>query len=267
MSTIDNIRTFQTLLDYPEQKPLQPQSIRLAKDCFVEVLVSSLTTGAACLFAATPQVAVSLVAVTVAILAINVFSRLAIIFFEWSSSRSRNAVSTFTQTCKMIPPFTHALLYGTTGNILVHEGGHYAAISLIHTHAQPQVTIDNLFGGSTTWITGQYTVIGKFLGPFNSRLIIAAAGALLAICLATIGIIAALHFGENYPDLGKSIFFCSIFSIIGHLSYAFSALSADQNDFAHDFVMLWRCGIHPLASSICLIAIPTIAILSYLYNK
>jgi hypothetical protein len=244
-----------------------PQSIQAVKSCCIEVLVSSLAIGTACLFAATPQVAISLVVFTVAILAVNIFSKMVAIIFEGSCAGSNHAATPLTQTCKMIPPFTHALVFGTTGNVLFHEGGHYGAISLIHTHANSQVTIDNLFEGSTTWITGQYTVFGKLLGSLNSRLVIAAAGPLLAVCFATIGIIVALHLGENFPDLSKSIFFSSNFSIIGHLSYAFSAFSADPNDLAHDFVMLWHCGIHPLVSAVCLIAIPTIAVLVYLYNK
>ncbi len=121
--------------------------------------------------------------------------------------------------------------------------------------------------GSTTWITGKYTAFGKLLGPLNSRLLIAAAGPLVAICFAAIGIIVALQLGEKYPDLSKSIFFSSNFSIVGHVSYALSAFAADPKDLAHDFVMLWRCGLHPLVSVMSLIAIPTIAVLVYLYNK
>lgn len=272
MSIICNIVESQNLYVDSEQKPLHVQSIEMMKGCFAEVLFSSITTGVACLFAATPQVAVSLVVFTVAILAINTFARIAALFLEGNSfMRSKierdDGLSPIAKTFSTIPPFTHALLYGTTGNILVHEWGHYAAVSLIHSNAQPQVAIDSLFAGSTSWLISKYTSFGKLLGPLNSRLIIAAAGPLLAVCFATIGIIVALQLGEKYPDLSKCIFFSSNFSIVNHISYALSAFGADPKDLAHDFVMLWRCGIHPLASAVSLIAIPTIAILVYLYNK
>lgn len=272
MLTVYNIETSQHISAYPEASFLQPPSIQVVKSCFSEVLVGSIASGATCLFAATPQVAVSLIVLAVAILAINTFARMAAIFFEWNlfardKFERKNRYSDITETCRMIPPFLHALLYGTTGNIVIHEAGHFAAISLIHTHARPQISVDGLFMGSTTWLSGEYTAFGKFLGPLNSRLVIAAAGPLIAICFATIGIIIALQIGKTYPDLSKNIFFSSNFSIVNHIFYAFSALSANPKDLAHDFVLLWSCGIHPLAAAVSLIAIPAIALLVYSYNK
>ncbi len=79
MPTIMNIAAPQNISAYPGASSLQSQSIQAVKSCFAEVLFSSLATGAACLFAATPQVAVSLIVLTVAILAINAFQ-------EWQQS-------------------------------------------------------------------------------------------------------------------------------------------------------------------------------------
>jgi len=231
----------------------------ICKNSITELGASTVLTGTACFFAAGPQVAISLVAFTIGVLAINFFFRVVGVIAD---------VMQFTKisdTCRAIAPFNMAFLYLTTGNILVHEAGHKAAISLVYRQARSRMTIDGFHAGSTTWYIRKFSTCGKLLGPLNARMFVAAAGPLAAVALATIGIIFALQLGNQYSYLRDCGFFASVFSIVGHVNYALSGLSADPEEFAHDFVMLWKGGIHPIASAVFLVAVPAFITISFLY--
>lgn len=246
---------------HPKEELLNSKFIEECNNSFFEIGLSTALTGSACLFAASPAVASSLVVFTITILSINIFSRISAVILD------RCKLKPAADICHIIAPFNMSFIYGTTGNVLVHEAGHAAAITLICKNAKPKITIDSLFAGSTSWMNGKYTRLGKLLGPLNSQMLIAAAGPLAAVVLATIGIILALRLGlDSY--LGKCALFSSIFSIVHHVDYALSTFNADPTNLGHDFLMLWYCGIHPAVSAICLIAIPTITIVGYVYyNK
>lgn len=274
MTAISSTDTSQNYLAPAQSGSIQPQVSELLKRIFAEVVVSAVAVGVTCLFVATMEVAISFIVVTVAILAINIFARIAAILFERYSSSSNtieqgDSGSAAAKASKLIPPITFGLLYEITANTLVHEGGHYAAATSIFTDAAPQVVIDGLVGGKIYGAFGrQFTALGKFLGPLNSMILISAAGALAAICLATVGIVLGLALGEKHPELSKYLLFAGSFSVIQHVAVALSALtSSPLGGGGNDFLSLWYLGIHPLVSVICLIAIPAIAVLGYLLIK
>lgn len=243
---------------HPKEELFSSKFIEECNNSFFEIGLSTALTGSACFFAASPAVAASLIVFTVTALSINIFSRISAVILD------RCKLKMSAETCRIIAPFNMSFIYGATGNVLVHEAGHAAAITLICKNAKPQITVDGLFAGATSWINGKYTRLGKLLGPLNSQMLIAAAGPLAAVIFATIGIILALRLGlDTY--LGKCALFSSIFSIAHHVDYALSTFVADPTNLGHDFLMLWYCGIHPAVSVVCLIAIPTITVLGYLY--
>ncbi len=260
MRTSNNLDSAYSLHE-SEVGHLGPEVIEDCKNSFLEVGATIALTKGACLFAANSYVSIALVAFTVALLALNIFSRIVAVMFDGHELRDLSDI------CRIIAPFNMSLIYGTTGNILVHEVGHLGAVSLIHRSAKTQISVDGLFAGSTTWYSCKYTFLGRLLGPMNSQIIIAAAGPIAAVALATLGIILALELSGLNLHLRECIFFSSIFSIIQHVEYALSALVTRPDNLAHDFVSLWQCGVHPIVSAVCLVAIPAIATLGYLYNK
>lgn len=203
-------------------------------------------TGMACAFAETSCVANSLIKHTVNLLGVNFFIR---------NSFSRNNISDFALS------YNASRVARTTGNIVVHELGHKAAILLIHKKAQPKIFITGLFSGATSWIPSKYTSLGKFLGPLHSRALIAASGPLLAIVFATIGIIFAFEWNDQKNYLIKNILFSSFGSIIDHVLYALSAFFADPNNLSHDFICLWHYGINPYISAAIIVLIPLVTLI------
>lgn len=213
-------------------------------------------TGVSCIFAATPYVATSLVVLTVNLLAVNLLCRMVAVIFNKLAFYSAH------DTCRTLTSFNASLLYGTTGNILIHEFGHKTAVSSVYRNANPKISIDGLFAGSTSWKHSRYSSFGKLIGPINALRLLAASGALAAVAIATIGIIIALEWSSQTNYLRESILFSSIFSIVQHVTYSISAFSSDPRDLSHDFMALWKYGINPGISTAVLIFIP-IAALSY----
>lgn len=248
--------------DFPKSitTPAQSKTVELIKKIFAEIVVSAIVVGITCLFVATPQTAVAFIVVTVAILAINIIARIAAFYFE------KNSCETASKATKWIPPLTFGFLYEITANTLVHEWGHFAAAKSIFTDANPKVIIDGLFGGKTYLGLGRvYTAFGKLLGPLNSMRLIAAAGTLVAIIMATVGLILAIQLRNKHPELSKYFLVAGGFYIIQHVVVALSALTSNPLGGAgNDFLSLWYSGIHPLVSVVCIIAIPLLAILSLL---
>jgi len=240
--------------------PAQSKTVELVKKILAEIVVSAIAVGITCLFVATPQVAVAFIVVTVATLAINILARIAAYYFE------KYSCDTASKAAKWIPPLTFGFLYEITANTLVHEWGHYAAAKAIFTDANPNVIIDGLFGGKTYLGLGRvYTSFGKLLGPLNSMRLISAAGTLVAIIMATVGLILGLQLRNKHPELSKYFLVAGSFSIIQHVVVAFSALTSNPLGGAgNDFLSLWYYGIHPLVSAVCIIAIPLLAVLSLL---
>ncbi len=263
MNVINNTDSFQKSIIVPQpDSPLRPQVSELIKTIFNEIVVSTAAVGVTILFVATPQVAISFIVVTVAILAINILARISAMVFQEKGPFNAPATA-----AKLIPPLTFGLLYEITANTLVHEGGHYAAAISTFANSHPEIVIDGLTGGKTFLNLGRaFTSFGKFLGPANSMILIWAGGALAAMVLATIAIITGLKLREKHPEISKYMLVAGAFSVVQHVVVALSALTSNPLGGAgNDFLFLWGYGIHPLISVICLIAIPTIALIGYLF--
>ena len=263
MNIANNIDAFQNpIIALQPDSSLRPQVGDLIKTIFTEIMVGAAAVGVTILFVATPQVAISFIVVTVAILAINILARIAAMVFQGKGPF--NAPAT---VAKLIPPLTFGLLYEITANTLVHEGGHYAAAIATFANSHPEIVLDGLTGGKTFLNLGRVlTSFGKFLGPANSMILICAGGALAAMVLATIAIIAGLKLREKHPEISKYMLVAGAFSIVQHVVVALSALTANPLGGAgNDFLSLCYFGIHPLVSVICLIAIPTIALIGNLF--
>lgn len=227
------------------------------KDTAIDSCVAFGLTGVTCIFASTPYVAGTLVVFAVSVLAVNVLSRLiAELFKRVKQESSADAL-------RWIAPFNASLLYGTTGNVLAHEAGHKAAVSLVYQNAKSKISIDSLFSASTMWTPSRYSYFGNLLGPLNARMLIAASGALAAVAIAALGIVLALEWTGAREYVREGLFFSSIFSITGHVSYALSALSSNPADLSHDFNFLWKCGIHPIVSAVSIAVIPILAVMAW----
>ena len=95
--------------------------------------------------------------------------------------------------------------------------------------------------------------------------LISAAGTLVAIIMATVGVVLDIQLRNKHPELSKYFLVAGSFSIIQHVVVAFSALTSNPLGGAgNDFLSLWYYGIHPLVSAVCIIAIPLLAVLGLL---
>jgi hypothetical protein len=243
--------------------------IRSFKSSIVEIGYCILLATGACLFAADSAVSMTFFIITITVLGINMLARSADGFLSKSYAASPNgfkkrALIFCSQICRTVSSFNLALLFGVTGAVLVHEGGHLAVLSLIFEQAHPHVTMYGLLEASTDWTINQYTAFGAWLGPLKAGVLVAGAGALTIAFFATMGMLLSFKFAKNYPKLSNCIFFSAVFSILTQVNYAFSAFFSVWGDLGHDFMHLWQGGgIHPLISIACLIAIPIIVYFFY----
>ncbi len=178
-------------------------------------------------------------------------------------NRSKSGYHLFLKVIEWIPPTNFALLFGTTGNLLLHEAGHVVAASAVYNNLESQITITGLFRAATSWTRIGTTFFGDLMGELNARLFVCVAGSLTATFIASIALVASVYYKDRFPELSKYVILSALVTIAYQILYALSALVASQSDLGHDFVMMWQVGVHPILSSLILASIPVIALAIY----
>lgn len=215
----------------------------LAKSILIETACAGLLVTTACCFTASTATAFSIASFAVGTVAVNTLLR---------------SVST-----SWVPALNFAVLFGTTGNLLVHEAGHVAAASLVYKNLKAQITLLGLFRGAVSWTKTGLTPLGSLLGGVNSRLLVCVAGPLAAVLAGTAALVAGRHFKNHFPEFSRYLTAASAFTIAYQTLYALSALWASNADLGHDFIMLWHVGVNPVVASIFLVSIPLIVLSAY----
>ncbi len=179
----------------------------------------------------------------------------------------KKGIRAISETLQWIVPFNFALLFNATAGVLVHERGHAFAASLVYSNPQPRISIQYLFEGSTTFINRGLSAIGKSLGADKAKLLVVAAGPAAAVSMASMAILSATGIQKSNTTPSKYLYFSSFFALVYHAKYALSALTASRNDLDHDFVQLWRGGIHPIVAAGAMVALPLVTSLLFMKVK
>ncbi len=257
---------------YPSKKSKREIITRLFKSCFVEIACSVALTGVSYMFTS-EEGRFSLLVLSGAIVAANVLFKSAAAYLNYrnqqisdeipSNIEKKKALSSVGETIKWLIPFNFALLYNATAGVLIHEGGHALAASLLYKNAQARVVIDFPFEGSTSFINRGLSVIGSSLGSSGAKILVAAAGPLAIVSTVSVVILVAMRIHKSHPKLSKYLYFSSLFSLIYNVRYALSALIVSVAVLDHDFVQLSNHGIHPLVAAGAMLAIPAIVAMVY----
>ena len=227
---------------------------------------------AASLFAVTPIVASMFLQCTVTIVALAALLRMSSFWLKALKPHLQPFYQSWAmriaQGCDYWA-FTSVILNDlSTRKLVIHEGGHYLAASLLFRGSRPRITLNHPFlGGSTAFSTYRLTPLGSLFGNHSSRLIIAAAGvaAELAVSIVEMGID---HFQSGKrPQLCKYLYASAIATITNAALYALSALLNPDPSSGHDFAQLAAGGIHPLLATAVILAVPYAAKRAMEYYK
>lgn len=241
---------------------------KVAKRSLIELAVSLSFTGITILFVPAFIGTGSLVAFTLAVVALNTFLRMGCAAIEYKVHQLKNIQTpearlfshrlTFLgKIISWIAPYNFSLLDETTRNVLVHEAGHAMAASSVYKNARPRIEVYPFKGGATSFCPKELTKFGKYLGWKNADLLVSGAGAGISMIAALASIIAAHKMDKN-SEVRKYLIMTAISTIVQHIFYAFTALWTSPENLGHDFIALWRHNIHPLAAVATMIALPLI---------
>lgn len=252
----------------------------IVKKTLIELAVSLLFAGVGCLFVATPMGMATLLIAAVAVVAINILIRsigaycwYRLFQLQYNNSPKAQAKkvlfeSTFSLMNTLAPTTFSTLVDSQTRGLIVHEGGHALAATLLIKDPQVRIKINPFQGGVTSYNTWPLTRLGELFGRENSKLLIAAAGPLFSVITATTCFGASLALGKSHPELSRYLKMTSLDCIAQHAFYAFSALGTAASEKSHDFVNLMGAGLHPLAAVVSIIALPILVKLGFfIYDK
>lgn len=134
----------------------------------------------------------------------------------------------------------------------LHEQGHAQAIKALYTNGRPSVEVFPFKGGVTRWYPSQLTQLGQKLGADNARAMVAAAGTIVDIGVATGTFALGFNLRKEHPIAGSALMGYGAMTMLNSVLYAGSALgknlaqlSTTGNDFATIAV---KGGLPPIAS-------------------
>ncbi len=259
----DDQQPIKLSLSLKDKKKLIIKQIAIAT--LKELIISLAFTGAACLFVATPAIP-TLLATTIAVIAMNILIRTltgALVYDMHRMKKQGLAPSKELQAChdllQYLCPISFTILDTTTRAVLIHEGGHALAASLLYQNARPTIEIFPLKGGVTTYWPRMLSNLGLYFGSKKADLIISAAGPAAGILTATIDLGLAHCVRKKHPELHRYLVCTAAMNIFQHSIYALSAFFETNPFSGHDFFHLWKGGgIHPIVSVISMVALPLI---------
>lgn len=249
--------------------------VNLAKSVLIETAGIALLSKATCFYAVSLSTAVLLPHLAIGIIITNALFKSVGCYLQYrqlgqqetAPEYPRRGLDRFKTIAQWVPALNFAILFGTTGNLLIHEAGHISAASLVYKGLKAQITIPGLFRGAVSWTKTGLTAFGSSLGGLNSRLLVCVAGPLAAVSIATGALIAGIHLRDRFPMFSKYVILASVVTLVYQVVYALSAYWASSLDLCHDFVMLQQVGVNPVVAGICLASIPIIALVAYFRLK
>jgi hypothetical protein len=259
----------------PSDQAVKDWLIRdVAKSCLTEFAVSLTFTSVTTLFVTTATGVTTLVVLALGVTVLNALVKSIAAYLQYRCFQlqrvhtpeavdQREKLQDLTEYFNTLAPMNFTFLDTTTRNVLVHEGGHALAANLVYKGANPRVEVFPLEGGVTSYYPRLLSNFGKYLDWKNADLFVSAAGTGSAVLFAAGSLVVASHIRETHPQLHRYLVALSIVSVLQHAMYAISALWAPSKSLGHDFVALWRHGIHPIVSAITIMAVPMLSLAAF----
>lgn len=232
------------------QPPWLEKIKQIGAVCFCQ-LAASLAIGlVVCSFVATPMgVSVLFSAMCVQFCVTFFFQALAAFPALAASNQNLSVV-------EWASPFAFSILTGINAQVLLHETGHLLAALTLYKKSRPTIEVFPFMGGLTKYYKRSLSPTGKILGPSLANLIVVASGPGLTLLVSSILLFTGLVIKKSYPELSKTLVCWGVIDCLNHAQYAYSAIRANPSDLSHDFLQLWIMGLHPMAATIGILAIP-----------
>lgn len=189
----------------------------------------------------------------------NIFIRSVGVFAAQKALEEGPDRETYLRVAKVafaIAPWNFAVFTAMHGQTLIHEAGHALMASAVYKNANSQIQIFPFIGGSTSFNPSELSAFGKKWGASRSLMLVTAAGPLLSLAVSSISLASSFFIKDKHPRVAKYMQAAAIQDFATHATYAFSALYTSKTKLSHDFVRLATYGIHPLAATAAIIAVP-----------
>lgn len=164
---------------------------------------------------------------------------------QWIHSASRYLCTTM-----------FAYLTAFNAQILIHESGHALAATWLFQDANPEITFTPYLGGITRFSKTHLSSWGEKIGKSNAILVATLMGPACSLLVSAVAIAVGYASKGKFPELGYYLIGVGNGDFVAHSAYAMAALSSSPSSQAHDYVRLKTFGIHPIASTIAILAIP-----------
>lgn len=160
--------------------------------------------------------------------------------------------------CEWLTGANFGLFTGFNAQILIHESGHALMSMLVYKNPRPLIEIYPFLGGVTQFYKTGLSSLGKQLGPAAATCLVLSCGPGLILLASSALLAIGIAMKEKHPQFGKYLISWSAISFLDQIIYAYSALSAESWNLTHDFVHLSIFGLHPVAATVGLVAIPLV---------
>jgi len=249
----------------PAMAAPQPEVADIVKNialrCLKELAISLSSGIVVALFVASPGGIVFIFSASAVQLAVSVFFQSLGAFAAYKAAQRNENLECYEKTvsvCEWITGSNFALLTGYNAQTLIHESGHALASLLVYKNPRPLIEIYPFVGGITQFYKTSLSMFGKKIGPAAATCLVVASGPGLTLLISSALLSIGIALKEKYPQLGKYLITWSILDFFNHAFYAYTALRADQWNLSHDFVHLSIFGLHPVAATVGIAAIPVV---------
>lgn len=168
-----------------------------------------------------------------------------------------------TSICNYMCPTIFSYLTIVHLQTLIHELGHALAARAVFKNAAPSITLHPFQGGATAFSIQHLSSLGKMLGKSGALCFVAAMGPVCALVVSATAITIGYLAEHKFPELSSYLIAVGNGDFFAHAFYAFTALDASCAKASHDFHCLAGHGLHPLAATVAILAIPMILSMAF----
>lgn len=236
---------------------VQTVAIKVFKEMAVAVTLGAVIT----CFVATPSGLMFMISSSIVQFAVSAFFHSLGAFAAYKVLERNSNQRMYAKTaslCEWITGCNFGLFSGFNSQIVIHESGHALASLLIYRRPRPLIEVFPFVGGSTQFYKTGLTPLGKKLGAAASTCFVIASGPAMTLFVSSALLTIGIAFLDTYPQFGKYLISWSLVDFLNHAVYAYSAMGAEQWNLSHDFVHLSIFGLHPVAASVGILAIPIV---------
>lgn len=241
---------------------------KIARETLHELALSLAIGAVVASFVATPIGQLTLLTSLIAQTTLNLFLRI----LGTIAKIKANAPTPYKEVYQLsheslsrIPFATFGVFTADNGMILLHETGHALAVKAFGGTLE-KIEVRPFLGGSTFFLLEKANWLRRKLGDTHTLACITMAGPSFAVALSSIGLAASFLTEKTHPHFSEYLYSASLYNFWNHGVYALSALHTPSSRLTHDFVRLAIYGIHPIAATVAILAIP-ILISAYYFTQ